>query len=111
MWMRKLRFSRFVPLLTGFLLAGCSSERGEDRVTYQVGGTIVRIEAARRSVVIAHEAIPGFMEPMTMPFEVRDSAILDGIKKGEDVKFGLVVQGNHAWITTMEPAGASREAQ
>lgn len=105
--MGKLRFMLLMPFLLVFLLAGCSSERGEERVAYEVRGRVVRIEAARRSIVIAHEPIPGFMEAMTMPFEVRDSAILDGIERDEEIKFRLLVQGNHAWISKIQPAPAS----
>jgi len=106
-----LRFWLFLPLLLVLLPAGCSSERGEDRVAYEVRGRVIRIEAARRSVVIAHEPIPGFMEAMTMPFEVRDSSILDGIQKDEEVQFQLLVQGNHAWISTIGPASPVAEEQ
>ena len=99
-------FILFLPLLAVLLAAGCSSERGEDRIAYEVRGTVVRVEAARRSVVIDHEAIPGFMEAMTMPFEVRDSSILDGIGKGDRVEFRMLVQGNHAWIASLQKVPA-----
>ncbi len=100
----------FILLLFAVLAVSCNSERDEDRVAYEVRGTVVRVEAARRSVVIDHEAIPGFMEAMTMPFEVRDSSILDGIGKGDHVAFRMLVQGNHAWIASIQkvqvPGGA-----
>ena len=92
MMVRRFGFILFLPLLAVLLAAGCSSERGEDRVAYEVRGTVVRVEAARRSVVIDHEAIPGFVEAMTMPFEVRDSSILDGIGKGGRVEFRSLIR-------------------
>ena len=83
--------------------SSCSDRRAEERVTYEVGGTVVRVEAARRSITIDHDEIPGFMEPMTMPFDVRDPAILAGLEKGTRVRFVLVVQGTHAWIAEFLP--------
>jgi len=111
MMVRSFGLVFFLPLLVVVLAAGCSSERGEDRVAYEVRGTVVRVEAARRSVVIDHEAIPGFMEAMTMPFEVRDSSILDGIGKGDRVEFRMLVQGNHAWIASIQKVSAPGGAQ
>jgi Cu/Ag efflux protein CusF len=87
-------------------LLGCENRRAEERVSYEVRGKVVRVEAARRSVTIAHEEIPGFMEAMTMPFDVRDPALLVGLSSGEEVRFELVVQGTHAWIVKIAPAGA-----
>ena len=109
--MLKFRIVLLFPVLFVLMATGCNSERGEDRIAYEVRGKVVRVEAARRSVVIDHEQIPGFMEAMTMPFEVRDSSILDGIEKGQEVEFRLVVQGNHAWIASFQkesPAGGAQ---
>ena len=93
------------------VLVGCNAERGEERILYSVRGEVVRLDAARRSVTIAHEAIPGFMEPMTMPFEVRDPALLQELNIGESVQFELVVQGNHAWISKFIEVGGLRKGE
>lgn len=93
----------WLGMILAVLLVACEGRRDEARVTYEVAGKVVRVEAARRSVVIDHETIPGFMEAMTMPFDVRDPAILDGLRKGEAVRFELVVQGTHAWISRFLP--------
>ncbi|MFP6664079.1 MAG: copper-binding protein [Deltaproteobacteria bacterium] len=96
----------FLILLMPAGLLGCEDRRTEERVSYEVGGKVVRVEAARRSVTIAHDEIPGFMEAMTMPFDVRDPALLEGLASGDTVRFELVVQGTHAWIVKIAPAGA-----
>jgi Cu/Ag efflux protein CusF len=105
-----MRFKAMVVSLIFFMplgLIGCEDRRAEERVSYEVKGKVVRVEAARRSVTIDHEIIPGFMEAMTMPFDVRDPAILEGLASGEEVRFELVVQGTHAWIEKIAPVDAS----
>ena len=48
-------------------------------------GVIRALAADRRSARIAHEAIPGFMNAMTMTFEARDPAQLAGFSVGDRV--------------------------
>lgn len=103
-WTMQRFVVRVLALVLLVSLAACEGRRDEERVTYEVKGKVVRVEAARRTIVIHHEAIPGFMEEMTMPFDVRDPAILEGLHKGEAVRFELVVQGTHAWIARFLPA-------
>ncbi len=98
----------FLGIFLSVLVIGCEGRRDEERVTYEVAGSVVRVEPSRRSVVIDHETIPGFMEAMTMPFEVRDPAILKGLRKGQAVRFELVVQGTHAWIARFLPDGGGQ---
>lgn len=55
--------------------------------TFTTRGTIVGFGAERRSVEIAHETIPGFMGAMTMPFETRAAAQLEGLALRDRVSF------------------------
>ncbi len=58
---------------------------------FTVRGMVVKVDAAARSVVVSHETIAGFMDAMTMPFEVRQPADLNGLVPGAVVEFTLVV--------------------
>ena len=51
-------------------------------------GRVVEVEAASRSVTLAHEEIPGFMPAMTMPFVVleRDAALLQAMAPGDSLQ-------------------------
>jgi protein SCO1 len=42
-------------------------------------------------MVVSCNTIPGYMDAMVMPFEVRDGKALDGLKPGTAVEFSLVV--------------------
>lgn len=65
---------------------------------FEVKGVIKAVETARRQVEIRHEAVPGFMPPMTMPFDVKDTNELAGLAPGQRVTFRLMVENNEAWI-------------
>ena len=56
----------------GALLSGRAID-AQDK-TYTVRGMVVSVDPAARSFAVSHERIEGFMEAMTMPFEVRDAA-------------------------------------
>lgn len=65
---------------------------------YAMKGFVVQVDSSHRSVVVAHEAIPAFMEAMTMPFEVRDTKELDGVAAGMTVEFTLVIDADRAYV-------------
>jgi protein SCO1/2 len=49
------------------------------------------VDRAGREVTIRHEAIPGFMEAMTMPFHLEDPAALEDLRPGDEVEGKLEV--------------------
>lgn len=58
--------------------------------TYSTEGTIREIRRARSSITIAHEDVPGYMPSMTMPFDVEDEALFEGLAEGDRVRFSFV---------------------
>jgi Cu/Ag efflux protein CusF len=50
-------------------------------------GVLRAIATDRTSVTIAHEDIPNFMKAMTMPFDVFNPTLLDGLRVGQKVSF------------------------
>ena len=65
---------------------------------HAVRGMILTVDAARNSVVVSHDAIPGVMPAMTMPFEVRNAGELKGALPGALVSFTLVIAKERAYI-------------
>ncbi|HEX3598087.1 MAG TPA: copper-binding protein [Polyangiaceae bacterium] len=59
--------------------------------SYAARGTVQSIAGDRKSVTIAHEAIPGFMPAMTMAFEARSPDQLAGLHEGDRVTFSFTV--------------------
>jgi len=65
---------------------------------FQVKGVVQELKPAEKTVVIKHEEIPGFMEPMTMPLEVKAVKELDGLQPGDSVTFRMIVTKDEGWI-------------
>jgi protein SCO1/2 len=59
---------------------------------------VLKVDAAHRTVVVSHDAIPGVMPAMTMPFEVRSEGELKGLVPGAIVSFTLVVAKERAHV-------------
>jgi len=78
-------------------LAGCHSAPKETATapqqfkTYPLRGTIVSTNAAKGEVTINHQAIPGFMSAMTMPYKLRDTRILGELHPGDAVTADVLV--------------------
>ncbi len=99
------RLTKFCALVvTGVALHGCTERSVEPLETFEVHGTVVRVEPERSSITIAHEEIPGVMAPMTMPFDVPVGGLLDGVKPDEEIVFQLRKQGDRLWIDGIRPA-------
>jgi protein SCO1 len=69
---------------------------------YEIRGTIVAVDTPRRIVEIDHEAIPGVMPAMTMPYEVAEASLLQGLNPGDRVRGTLRVDGRGSLITSLE---------
>lgn len=80
------------------LAAGCRDGAGtEGRQSYDVTGVVIEVRATNNEAIIRHDAIPGYMEAMTMPFDVKDPSLLGGLKSGDFVRFKLLVEPKDSW--------------
>src|SRR5579863_4138167 len=98
------------------LLTGCDQKAAPPVATTQVftvKGDIKELEPDGKTALIRHEAIPGYMQAMTMPFEVRDTNLLRGLKAGDVISFQLAVAPTEGWIqdiTKLESAAPQNAA-
>ncbi len=74
-------------------MVACGQGTTEAQRTYEVEGTIRRIDREGRSITIAHENVPGYMPAMTMPFTVEDPRLFAGLAEGDRVRFRFVAAG------------------
>jgi len=72
-------------------------------------GTVISIPPSKRHVIVRHGEIPGFMDAMTMPINVKDSTLLQTVSPQDSIRFEIEVVGNNAAIRTLEviPPGQS----
>src|SRR5260221_3586012 len=65
---------------------------------YPVKGKVVEVALPEKQLTIEHEDIPGYMPAMTMPFPVKDEALLKVAAVGDEVTATLVIQGSRYWL-------------
>ena len=65
---------------------------------YQLKGKLVSIDKQSKMVNVDSEAIPGYMDAMTMPYVVKPESELDKLKPGEPITADLIVQDESAWL-------------
>ena len=90
--------------------ARAARAEGEDRETAPNGtreapyvgqGVIRRIGAGQ--LEIQHEAIPGFMGAMTMPFPIAEEAMNDSLEVGDEIIFKIAVHPEHGFLIFIFP--------
>lgn len=70
---------------SGAVTARVRPALAQQAATYTTRGVIRAVADDRRSARIAHEAIPGFMNAMTMTFTARDATQLQGLNPADRV--------------------------
>jgi protein SCO1/2 len=58
---------------------------------YKLRGKVVATDTAKGEVTLDHEAIPAFMEAMTMPYKLKDTNILSELHPGDVITADLLV--------------------
>ena len=110
----------YLGLGCAVLFAAC--QHGARR--YQLRGQVMDKNVATNEITVDHEDIPGFMQAMTMPYKVKDSAVVQEVEPGDKIAAEIVVanNGNDYWLedvritdesgrkTTKAPAPAQRLA-
>jgi protein SCO1/2 len=86
--------------LAVILLAGCHSTSKSATVpsaassgdaTYHLRGKIVSTDVPHGIVMVDHEAIPGFMDAMTMPYQLKDPTIASDLHPGDTITADVLV--------------------
>jgi protein SCO1 len=70
--------------------------------TYRLVGIVRGVDRALGELEIRHEAIPGFMPAMTMPFPVKDRAALDELHAGDEIEGTLRVASNSSELVDLK---------
>jgi len=91
--MRRLD-SRTAALAVVLLVLGATAAWSQSR--HAMRGMVLAVDRNGTGIVVSHDAVPGVMAAMTMPFEVRDPRELAGVVPGMTVTFTLVLGDNGA---------------
>ena len=65
---------------------------------YHLKGKVISVDKQSKMANVDSEAIPGFMDAMTMPYIVKPESELDQLKPGDSITADVVVQDENAWL-------------
>ncbi|MCI0663731.1 MAG: SCO family protein [Acidobacteria bacterium] len=102
-------------------LTACSSgppSASASAKRYELKGKVVSADRGSRQVTIDHEAIPEYMDKMTMPFTLTksDDWLFDLLKPGAQIQATLIVDGGKSWlespvVTTITDSNLARSEE
>jgi len=92
----------FAVSLLLFVLAGChvshqnpsATEASPSFKIYKLRGKVISTSVETSEVTLDHEAIPGFMDAMTMPYKLKDASVLSELHPGDVITADLLVSQN-----------------
>ena len=78
------------------LLAACKPATRE----FQLHGQVVQSDPSKKTIVVRHGDIPGFMPGMTMPYKVKQTSDAEGLKPGDVIDANIFVlrDGSDFWL-------------
>jgi protein SCO1 len=76
--------------------AGSGSDAGAKR--YHLKGKVVSIDKTAKQANIDSEAIPGFMDAMTMPYTIKPESDLGKLSPGDSITADVVMQSDQYWL-------------
>lgn len=101
-----LALSTMAPALASFEEAiACGSE------THSATGILKAASSDRRTLTIAHDAIPGYMGAMTMSFELGAASQADGLAVGDRVRFTFTATDDGRRVISKIEKDAARKAR
>ena len=92
-------FRVFVAVLAGFS-TGCAAH-------YTTTGLVLKVDRPGATVTISHDAFPGFMDAMAMPFDLQGGARNVKVTAGDRVRLRLSVKNSRSWVDRLEVLSAT----
>src|SRR5215472_10525640 len=68
---------------------------------YSAKGLVLAVDKQHRIMTVSCEAIPGYMDAMVMPIEVREAKELEGLARGAMIAFSLVADKEHPYAESV----------
>ena len=74
---------------------------------YTTTGLVLHVQKPGASVTISHDAFPGFMDAMAMPFDLEGAARRVALTPGDRVTFRLAVKRGRSWVDRLHVISAA----
>jgi protein SCO1/2 len=86
-------------------VVGC--RQAEPTRSYELQGQVLVVRPETDEILVKHEDIKGFMPAMTMPYKVKDRALLNGRAPGDLITATLQVAPELAWLSAITKTGSA----
>ena len=111
--MKRILFSMLIafPLAAGAQMKGMDMKdmdmkkdsKAAPSKVHKASGKVTKVDKAAGSITLAHGPVASMNWPsMTMGFKVKDKAMLDKVKPGDQVEFSFVQSGRDHTITEIK---------
>jgi protein SCO1/2 len=78
---------------------------------FPLTGEVLAIKPDRSQVQVKHDEVKGFMDAMTMWFNIKDARLLDGIAPGDLISATLVLTAEDSYLTGIRKTGSRPPGQ
>jgi Cu/Ag efflux protein CusF len=88
-------------------LAGAGEPKAQDAAPkrFELVGVVQSVDLAKRSVLVQHGNIPGFMAAMTMPYDAGKQEDLKKVSSGDRIHADIVVNGGETHLENITVTG------
>ena len=80
-----------IPVFSACQKAETSAASTSEAKRFEFKGTVVAVNKPKNAATISHDAIPGYMDAMTMEFPIKDTWVMDEISQGSQIRAQLVI--------------------
>ncbi len=98
---------RWVSVLLAGLVVAAGCSRAPEVRSYQLQGQVLAVKPETNEILVKHEDIVGFMPAMTMPYTVKDPALLKDRVPGDLITATLQVAPDLAWLSAITKTGSA----
>ena len=98
---------RSASFVLAALLAAPACSRAPETRTYQLRGQVLAVRPETSEILVKHEDIQGFMPAMTMPYQVKEPALLKDRVPGDLITATLQVAPDLAWLSAITKTGSA----
>ena len=98
---------RVTILLLAVVIASAGCSREPEARRYELHGQVLAVKADSNEILVKHEDIPGFMPAMTMPYIVKEAALLSDRAPGDLINATLMVAPAGPWLSAITKTGSA----
>ncbi len=92
-----------LPVLVLLLAVACAKSQKSGEAIYALEGKIVSRNAAENTLRVDHQAIPGFMDAMTMDYPVRGAKVTALPPDNTTIVATVHAGDSGYWLTDVKP--------